>query len=95
MFADGAGVANIYLHFAKFVWFFERLYFSDHWGSEIEFTVHVALPKLPINYSKPVIQCKREALRGYCQWYVSRPSIYTYVVTLPFDVERPSIITLS
>ena len=57
--------------------------------------MHVALPKLPINYSKPVMQCKREALRGYCQWYVSRPSIYTYVVTLPFDVERPSIITLS
>ena len=35
-------------------------------GAEIECTVHVALPKLPINQLKPVMQSRQHVLRTCC-----------------------------
>ena len=39
-------------------------------GVEIKFTVHVALPKLPLNQFKPVMKSRQQELRAYC------PNIY-------------------
>ena len=47
--------------------------------TEIEFTVHVALPKLPISQFKPVQQSRQQALRAYC------PNIYTVTPGIAHD----------
>ena len=47
------------------------------WTS-IECTVHVALPKWPINQFKPVQQSRQQALKAYCL------NIYVYSTVLEF-----------
>ena len=42
--------------------------------TEIEYTVHATLHKLPINQFKQVQHSRQQALRAYC------PNIYTLVV---------------